>query len=496
MRNPMEKFLRAGPLEQQQMLRKLGPSIIAKVNELRETAAEELAAGLARIEALYGDGPRNAWKGPLLWFSFGFILVAAVMLAVALTFNEETMNLDPVAAVSVGLGLPVALLVLKAAKDTVYVGRVEELPAIVAGAKRGLYWAVPAMLVTFVGYGVARSDGALPESLSFFGLLALELALAFGAAHLLVLLLVHSQAPLHLKEAERCLRAADKLEPFAEAAANAPQFPGPGQPPGPNGQNGATSIASAALKPAGAISRAAVPTIALVLACLGAPVSLADTGAQTVAVFLDRTPSVAELSEFNDVANYVAESLPRLFLLDSLATSAELFVWTGDPLSSRVATQRWPVPPLPAIGHKSLFKRRQEHLRLEALRQRGLILEEVAKAIVDAAAQPTDSVGQSCIWALLKDARASQALSIVISDAVVACRGDVAPAASSANGRVLVIVTASAGDGALAADRVAERVARLQALGFFAVNAREIRSRDWASLFLEPTNTPPGAGHR
>ena len=485
MHRPSRSYREAGPLERKHIVEEHGATQAIEERDLRETAEEENAAGDACIEELYEDAPRSAWKFPFFVSLLCFTIVLAATMWAAWFFNGQTLNLPPAAAVTVGLGLPLAIFGMKSALGSFHIGRIPELLKAAEKAQRGLRVAAFVAIPAFIVYGLARTVGALDDSITLLGLMALELALGLAAAELFTLTLIHGRAPLHFYTARRSERAAAERAPFVGAPESGGDEPDDGAPPSrttkpihrpaasPSANGSRTNTGAAA----GLVGTALIIATTLTLATN----SYANIDAKTVAYYIDCTPSVAGSPELSDAAGYAASSLPDILELAPAVRTVELYLWRGDATSSRVASRRWELPLIPPRDSTGLFRRRQEYLRQEALRRRAPLLAEPMRVIASAGVEPAARTRQSCMWALLDDARASRALCLIVTDAAdEACRDRLLSRVGV--GRVLIIVIARRADGALAQALVESRVRHLRAAGFNAVNARELRGLDWAQL--------------
>jgi hypothetical protein len=487
------RLLGAGPLERQELIDQHSEKVADEHREATETAEENENAGDACVQALFDDAPRTAWQIPF-WMSFVFfLLVLAATFAAALFFNSNTLNLSPQAAIWVGLGLPTALIILKAAADCVHIGRITELLSITKQARRGLKLASVCAGLSFVVFGFARSIGALDESISLGGLMGLELACSFAASQLLVLTLAHCRAPLHFLIAAHCRRVAAARAPFVSLSGS--------------NEDGVARADSTTTAPTASIHRngtapenrppqkggarspvqaGAVLVLASILAM--ASVARATTVATTISYYIDLTPSVAGTPELAEASSYAARSLPALLAVAPQASTVELYEWSGEPGASRAATRKWAMPPVPVADPHSLFRRRQEYLREQALHRRDPVIADAVQAISGAALEPVSLLRRSCVYAMLEDAATSRALCIIITDAFDEGCQDAVPAVSD-HRFVLVVVLARGADGAATQARVKTRVQHLRQLGFSAVDAREFQALSWDSLFSSPAKS-------
>jgi hypothetical protein len=225
---------------------------------------------------------------------------------------------------------------------------------------------------------------------------------------------------------------------------------------------------------------------------LGALLAASSSQARpiTVAFMVDTTRSVGKVELRSDLADVAPEFTRGLSSLTT-AVRFELFVWGGDPESSRAPSHApWMLDSLALDSCTSSFEVRCEELRREAFAKfaklRAPVLAEISRAIAHAAdpAPGTRAPGKherSCIPGLLIDGELADRAGILTDASTEGC--DQRLRSGPHPERVLVAVVGRPADGVALQDSLEARIGRLHQLHFHAIDARSCSAFDWSHFF-------------
>jgi hypothetical protein len=410
--------------------------------------------------------------------SFGLAVVVGFLFT-KLTLAVSASLIATVAVLTVLVGTTA-----KAAVTLVRLPREHELKDLCHSANRHALIAAIGSLASFIGSTFSRSDGSLPLWLPLASFGGLEIGCAALGGSLLTLFVIHRQPGRLYAIAEREADLAAEWDVAVEELSGASGEGGSGA----KSRDGARQ------------GLAALPLAFMLGALLWGSAAHADVEVNEVRLFVDKTPSASpdevdgSLRSFDQGCEGLLASMPA-------ACALKVYLWRGDIASSRTARETYDLPCravevaseldalLPARGQ---YQRAKE-ARALAERRRPVIAAARAD-ILRLASLRLACTGASCVRQLLWAAESPGAVSIVISDV---CQEGCKAGLSFPKGdrsRILIVLVTRLSDKNLGAERLQARLLKLRAQGYQVIDAKDLASLDWSTIFEKPTARAAKAG--
>lgn len=484
-----------GPLEQGTF----ADTNLRRATRRRDThqarADEAARAGDDAFVALRGKpAPEGAGSDPGVGRGLALLLIGAsasfwLAAIVGYLFTKLTLTVDgTLCAVVAGLTVLVGTTG-KAALTLVRLPREHELKDLSKTANRHALIASIASFVAFLGSTFSRSSGSLPlwVPLASFG--GLEIGCAALAGTLFSLYVIQAQPGRLYAMAEREADLADEWAVVVEQLSSAA------------GEHNADSVNRGATDREGARrALTALPLAFLLAALISASTAWADISASELRVFFDKTPS-ASPEEVTSGARSFGDGLERLLASMPHVRTLRVYLWRGDVASSRTSQEEYDLPYVIEAAPtelESILPARGQYQRAKSAKElaekRRPIIAAVRADLERFASARLAPHGASCVRTLLKAAQSVNAASLVISDcAPDGCKvGALLPKGDGS--LVMIALVTRLGDGDLGEEKLQERLLKLRALGFLTMDATELASVNWSTVFEHQAIRPSKAG--